>query len=352
MNNKKYKNAINQAIEDGVRFFFYRLPNTDTFSFGVQSNDAFVSPTGFCIKPFVESEKSVAVKIYVEYGIDEYLQGGHKCGKSLQSDCSDISTSYEDYIKTAEQTVHLFETGVLQKMVLSRILVQPCGQNSIDWGAVAITLTQKYPQAFVFAFYTPETGAWMGASPEILGRYHDSVFSTMALAGTKPTGIGEWSEKEKTEQEYVASYISEIIERCGFKYKMSGKYTRGAGNVEHLCNDFLVDVPSLADAMSLVGLLHPTPALAGIPKDCAICSIQQIERHSRKYYGGYLGPFTADGFDFFVNLRSMSFSSESYTLYIGGGLTIDSVPEKEWNETRHKAQTLLNVINDYTDKKI
>ena len=46
----------------------------------------------------------------------------------------------------------------------------------------------------------------------------------------------------------------------------------------------------------------------------------------------------------------MSFSSENYTLYIGGGLTIDSVPEKEWNETRHKAQTLLNVINDYTDK--
>ena len=133
---------------------------------------------------------------------------------------------------------------------------------------------------------------------------------------------------------------------------MSGKYTRGAGNVEHLCNDFLVDVPSLADAMSLVNLLHPTPALAGIPKDSAIRSIQQIEQHSRKYYGGYLGPFTADGFDFFVNLRSMSFSSESYTLYIGGGLTINSVPEKEWNETRHKAQTLLNVINDYTDKKI
>ena len=213
MNNKKYKNAINQVIEDGVRFFFYRLPNTDTFSFGAQFNNTFVSPTGFCVMPFVESEKSVAVKIYAEYGIDEYMQGGHKCGKSLQSDCSDISTSYEDYIKTAEQTIHLFETGVLQKMVLSRILVQPYGQNSIDWGAVAITLTQKYPQAFVFAFYTPETGAWIGASPEILGRYHDSVFSTMALAGTKPTGIGEWSEKEKTEQEYVASYISEIIER-------------------------------------------------------------------------------------------------------------------------------------------
>ena len=45
MNNKKYKNAINQVIEDGVRFFFYRLPNTDTFSFGAQFNNTFVSPT-------------------------------------------------------------------------------------------------------------------------------------------------------------------------------------------------------------------------------------------------------------------------------------------------------------------
>lgn len=346
MDINKYRNAINQAIEDGVRFFFYRLPDTDVFSFGVQTDDTFVSSTGFKIVPFVESCKTTVVKIYAEHSVDEYLRIGHIHGKFFQDSCQQTSTSYEDYIKSAEQTIRLFETGELRKMVLSRILVQSYQKGDIDWGTVVINLTQKYPHAFVFVFCSPETGAWLGASPELLGRYHDSIFSTMALAGTKPTGKGEWTEKEEKEQDYVSSYISNIIKRYGFDYKMSEKYTRCAGNVEHLCNDFLVNVPDLRNAMALVNALHPTPALAGIPKESAIRHIQQIERHSRTFYGGYLGPFTTDRFDFFVNLRSLSFSSNDYVLYIGGGLTIDSEPEKEWGETQQKAQTLLDVLND------
>ena len=100
MDINKYRNAINQAIEDGVRFFFYRLPDTDVFSFGVQTDDMFVSSTGFKIVPFVEYSKTTAVKIYAEHSIDEYLRMGHIHGKFFQDGCQQTSTSYEDYLST------------------------------------------------------------------------------------------------------------------------------------------------------------------------------------------------------------------------------------------------------------
>jgi isochorismate synthase len=73
--------------------------------------------------------------------------------------------------------------------------------------------------------------------------------------------------------------------------------------------------------------------------------IQKKEKHDREYYAGYLGPvgFT-DMLNLYVNLRCLKVYSNCVALYIGGGITLDSVPEEEWQETEIKAETLLSVI--------
>ena len=73
--------------------------------------------------------------------------------------------------------------GSLEKIVLSKVI--KCEYPTIDWGLAFQQMAEKYPQAFIFIFNAQETGAWAGASPETLARFHGSQFSTMALAGTR-----------------------------------------------------------------------------------------------------------------------------------------------------------------------
>ena len=70
--------------------------------------------------------------------------------------------------------------------------------------------------------------------------------------------------------------------------------TRPAGNVEHLCTEFagIVTRPSQVDGMR--NTLHPTPALGGLPVKAAVKMIGEVEGHSRRYYGGYMGPVGSD----------------------------------------------------------
>ena len=73
-------------------------------------------------------------------------------------------------------------------------------------------------------------------------------------------------------------------------------------------------------------------------------AISKIESHPRTYYGGYLGPVTSSGFDYFVNLRSLTFDKDSQILFCGGGLTVDSNEDSEWSETEAKSQTMKTIL--------
>ena len=91
--------------------------------------------------------------------------------------------------------------------------------------------------------------------------------------------------------------------------------------------------------------LHPTPAVAGQPKEDAISFIRELEEHHREYYTGYLGPVgPRDTIDLFVNLRSVKITPGFLAMYVGGGITLESIPEDEWEETELKAASTLNII--------
>ena len=103
----------------------------------------------------------------------------------------------------------------------------------------------------------------------------------------------------------------------------------------------------------MVGQLHPTPAVCGLPKKRAMQIITEIEKRDRGYYAGFLGPLQASGaFDLFVNLRTMEVFDDALRLYVGGGITPLSDPETEWQETCQKADTLLNLIRQMNYGKI
>jgi isochorismate synthase len=203
---------------------------------------------------------------------------------------------------------------------------------------------------------SPIIGTWIGATPEVLVSVEDNrIFRTVALAGTKAFTEGTnlkqvaWTQKEIEEQALVSRYIISCFKKIRLReFEEHGPKTIVAGNLMHLKTDFTVDMkatnfPQLGSVM--LKLLHPTSAVCGMPLETALDFLKEHEGYNREFYSGYFGPVNVqNNITLFVNLRCMQLFGNQALIYAGAGVTIDSVPSTEWEETEMKMNTLLNVI--------
>ena len=336
--------AIEEALTIGASFYAYRMPGEADTEFGCQlPGEAHEAEKRFVVHPFVGSESSPEVCIHAHLNAEAFLSLNHAKTMPLLP-ITQSSTSLEQYLDMANRCIDALRSGEVNKVVLSRVIVLPIGSK--HWGERFMQLANAMPHAFVFVFNTPSTGAWMGASPELLLSAKNGKLNTMALAGTKAAYDNRpWAAKEIAEQSYVANYIERTFINLGLKYSKHSTSAFPAGNVQHICTPFSAVCPNHEQQQLLLYALHPTPALAGVPKPKAIETILGLEQHQRRYYGGYIGPQNADGnFNYFVNLRCMQFTQTQCCIYAGGGLTAQSIAIDEWHETQLKAQPLLAML--------
>ena len=267
-----------------------------------------------------------------------------------------VITGRDEYIEQVRTIKNNISTGGFQKAVLSRIS-QVKGKFIPLITNIFHEVCRRHPNAFVYLFKSNEH-FWLGASPEPMLRLSDGIISTVSLAGTRPfseknMNLENWTMKEVLEQEYVTRYIHDILREFGIRdYRVTSPYAKKAGDLVHLRTDFSLRYEQLTGRIwEFLDALHPTPAVAGQPKEDAIRFIKQLEPHDREYYAGFLGPVQADDrMDLFVNLRSMKITPDYLALYVGGGITLESVPEDEWDETNWKAESLLGVIKAYANQ--
>ena len=347
MDNTVIIEAIDKAIKHKARFYAYRLPGDEQLHFGAQIIDQR-APMGFMITPFVEKPDCMPYFISAQFDAEKYMKlPVSSLPVTSLHRVTVESTTREEYMENASRCISALQAGELLKVVLSRVIVNEVSPL-MAWIDVFKRLLDRCPDSFVFVFNSEATGAWMGASPERYLSYDGTHLRTMALAGTRPAGAaGDWGAKEMEEQAIVADYIADKFTGLKMEYTRGMLCTHLAGNVEHLCTEFegTVSRPSQVDSMR--NTLHPTPALGGMPVKAAVKMIGEVEGHSRRYYGGYIGPVEADGrFNLFVNLRSLEFDGERYCIYVGGGITANSIAEDEWQETCGKAALLQAAIDN------
>ena len=251
--------------------------------------------------------------------------------------------SKEDYIKKASEIIEILSSNQsLKKIVYSRIKEVSLSTNGFT---LFERLTQAYPRAFVYYFQDPQLGEWIGASPEILVSGKNGHFESVALAGTqKANETRDWGEKEKEEQAFVSHYLAELLQNHNVSdLRSEGPKTVQAGPLSHLRTDFQWKSDSL-QAWQIAKDLHPTPAVSGTPVQEASEWILNNEKHDRSFYSGMIGELQAEEMNIFVNLRCAQIIGDRIFLYIGGGFTAESDPEKEWEETENKSKTLLNLL--------
>lgn len=268
-------------------------------------------------------------------------------------------TAKERYKQSVEKAISEIKAGNFAKIVLSRTKSLTYSERFDPFLAFK-KLCNAYPSAFVSLVNLPEMGeSWLGATPETLVSIDsEGIFKTTSLAATQLSQNNNtdqklsdvrWGQKEIQEQALVSRYIVECFKKIRLReYYEKGPRTVQAGNLYHLRTDFEVDTfevnfPELGSVM--LKLLHPTSAVCGTPKEPALQFIRAVEGYDRSFYSGYLGPVKVNQeTSLFVNLRTLRLSNGVATLFAGAGITEDSNPEREWEETDMKCDTLLRVL--------
>jgi isochorismate synthase len=265
----------------------------------------------------------------------------------------------EQYLNDIAETIRVIQTTKLSKVIVSRII--PAKRRSESLGELYMQLRRQTPNALVYLVNLPGAGLWMGATPEVLLQSKGKTLETVSLAGTQSRRDDwdyRWHTKEIEEQAFVSRYMLDVFYKFNIHpYTTQGPETLESGSVAHLKTSFNFSAKKVEGRLGeFVAELHPTPAVCGLPKSKAHRFISTIERHQRRYYSGYLGPWRMnDCIRLFVNLRCMEITADKYLLYAGGGITGRSVPSEEWEETKKKATTLLSAIeavqtNDFNKK--
>ena len=229
------------------------------------------------------------------------------------------------------------------KTVIARTIAGDLKQH--DLAEIIAGYFPSFPDCLRFIFRMPEQGVWFGATPELLYRCENGRFHTRALAGTRPRGTdGPWSAKNLREHRFVADDIARRLADAGLDASASEPRTIEYGTVEHLATDFSAPAPPCDALPALMAALHPTPAVGGLPRADAMRHIAALELSPRRYYGGTITVGTDDTFIAYVILRCAHTDGRRWAIYTGSGITGDSSPDDEWNETEAKATPLRSLL--------
>ena len=359
--------TVNALLTKDIPFVVYRFPNETNSCLVVQLEKIHLvldikdlcQRAGFIIAPFesVISETAYFIRpdrfACDENGYEDILKAVEDLPPKQETKdyAENHIMTHQEYLEIANYLIDKIKNGEMDKVVLSRVIKEKL-PNHFDAGKFYERLCEQYPDAFVYLFRLPDSGVWVGATPETLIKQDErGEVEIVSLAGTRvrkdPGDEVHWEEKELREQEYVSEYIRLKISGLGIHdYEESPVETVQAGHLAHLRTVFKLPAEKMVDKVGeLVKRLHPTPAVCGLSKVDAFRSIEKAEIHDRKYYTGFLGPWGLQGKRrLFVNLRCAEIANDSIFLYVGGGLTGDSVAEREWEETEQKALTLLSVL--------
>jgi len=116
-------------------------------------------------------------------------------------------------------------------------------------------------------------------------------------------------------------------------------------NVQHLATPIRAQLADPVPCVELAGMIHPTPAVGGEPRDDAYRLIPALEGLDRGWYAGTVGwtDLSEDG-EFCVAIRCALLRGNVAHLYAGNGIVRDSDPADELAETEVKLQALLPLL--------
>ncbi len=265
----------------------------------------------------------------------------------------------DDYARSVATAVDRIRDGGLGKVVLARTVELDAGR-ALEPMTLLRHLRAVDPDCYTFATPIGQGGATflIGASPELLVSRRGRVIASTPLAGSAPR-FGDPGEdrasadrlfnstKDREEHAFVVDAIAETLGPfCEELAYPPEPELVGTANVWHLGTPFrgrLREPPPTA--LELAGLLHPTPAVGGSPREPALALIDELEPFDRGCYAGPVGWMDADGDgEWAIALRCAEVTLRRARLFAGAGIVADSDPAAELEETERKFRAFLDSL--------
>ena len=384
MRSEEFISLIEIHFNSKLPFVAYRKPNQVEVKAILQPTDEIYytdnfSESGFVFSPF--DTEAIPIVIGTAQGREDSILIPIDKSKVVvcenvilnvseesHSNLSEENPNKEYHIKLVKKAIDSINARKIKKVVVSRSeTVKLSETNPIK---LFKRLLQSYKTALVYCWYHPKIGLWLGATPETLVKIEGNRFETMALAGTQNySGKLDvvWGDKEKEEQQLVTDFVVNSLKPLVDSLKVSKVNTVKAGNLLHLKTQINATLDfQHSNFKNLLNKLHPTPAICGIPREAAYQFIINNENYDREFYTGFLGELNVQKkitrnpnrrnvensayssvkkvTDLYVNLRCMQIKNNKALIYVGGGITKSSDPEKEWLETVNKSKTIKKVL--------
>ncbi|MBO0791037.1 MAG: isochorismate synthase [Ktedonobacteraceae bacterium] len=259
----------------------------------------------------------------------------------------------EEWQRTIAHAVEAIRGGAYEKVVLARSVEVTQPEAPFEIEETLTRLRESYSGAYVFAF---QRGGryFVGATPERLIYARDGQLRTMALAGSYPRGATEEedqrlgaellsSAKNRQEHEFVVSLIrTALADLCSKVWVADAPHLLRLKNIQHLETPIFGELLPGRSVLEALEVLHPTPAVGGLPRQAALEAIRAHEQLDRGWYAGPVGWVDAQGNgEFAVALRSALVEGNKATLFAGCGIVAGSNPEGEYAESCWKLQVML-----------
>ena len=276
---------------------------------------------------------------------DPNADQGHAPGPAIAG----RSAWQEGYRSVVERGVELIEEGRLRKLVLA-VRQQLLLERPLDPLQLLAQLRQRQPGSCRFLWQQADGPALLGASPERLLTVRQGQLRSDALAGTAPIGPQAEqltrSEKDRREHELVVEAITEVLQQAGLVTRRP-RHPRLArhGQLVHLHTPISA---ALADQqpLALAAALHPTPAVAGLPRREAMAALRSLEPFERGYYAAPIGWIDSEGdTELRVAIRSGTLHGHRLELTAGAGLVRGSDVERELAEVALKLGVLQQQLD-------
>jgi menaquinone-specific isochorismate synthase len=263
------------------------------------------------------------------------------------------SSWHGGYRAAVERAIELVEGGELTKLVLA-VRQRLDLDGPLDPLALLANLRGTQPGSCRFLWQQQEE-ALLGASPERLLTLRQGLLRSDALAGTAPLGDGAAelmaSAKDRHEHELVVETITAVLQRVGLVPRRP-RHPRLArhGSLVHLHTPITARLdPQLGVShrpLALAEALHPTPAVAGLPRREAMAWLRSLEPFERGHYAAPIGWIDSEGdADLRVAIRSGTLRGHRLDLTAGAGLVRGSTPERELQEVSLKLGVLQHQLN-------
>jgi anthranilate synthase component I len=287
---------------------------------------------------------------------------GAGAGTSIADAPIETSLGRDAYIRAVSTAKDAIAAGEAIQVVLARrqSFDLPAGPDGrpIDGIGLYRALRRVNPSPYLFFVRTPQFEV-VGASPELLLQVEGDRLTTHPIAGTRPRGATPAEDqllaeqlqsdpKEKAEHVMLVDLGRNDIGRVSragtvrvTKYMEVERYSHVLHLVSHVEGRLRPDL----DALDALRSVFPAGTLSGAPKVRAMQLIAAAERERRGLYGGAVGYYGYDGnLDTAITIRSAVLRNGQAHVHTGAGIVAGSVPEKEFEETEHKAAALRRAI--------